>query len=126
MPVRGHVSDEQRPITALDANYHHSANRLEQVLARRTNVLAEHERLAVATLIAVDEAAADMADQFSSGLAAQLLGTEPAQVRRLANAHPVTTKGPGTDGPTRSVTGAIGRPRARAGRPCSAPLSATP
>lgn len=93
MPVRGHVRDEQRPITALDANYHHAANRLKQVLARRTNVLAEHERLAVATLTAVDQVTADMADQFSSGLAAQLPGTEPAHVRRLANAHAVTTKG---------------------------------
>ncbi len=83
MPARGYVCDEQRPITALDAYNHHPVNRPEQARARRTGVLAEHERSVVATLAAVDHIAADMANQLSSRLDAQLLGTEPAQVKRL-------------------------------------------
>ncbi len=93
MPVGGYVRDEQQPITALDAHYPHDADRLEQAVAHRTDVLAEHERLAVATLAAVDQVTEDMANQLSSGLAAQLLGAEPAQMGRLANAHAVTTNG---------------------------------
>ena len=46
MPVRAQVRDAQRAIAALDANYCHAANRLEQLLAHRPDVLAEQDRLA--------------------------------------------------------------------------------
>ena len=44
MRVRAQVRDAQRAIAPLDANYHHVANRLEQVLARRADVLVEQHR----------------------------------------------------------------------------------
>jgi hypothetical protein len=70
----------------------HAANRLEQALARRADLVAEHERLVAAARAAVDQAIVDMANQPSSGLAAHLPGTDPAEVRRLAKTYAVTTK----------------------------------
>jgi hypothetical protein len=89
MPVRPGVREAQRTIAALDAAHAHAAGRLDQALARRAEVLAEQDRLVALARAAVGQAVADMANQVSAELAAQLLGLGLAEVRRLAKAHPL-------------------------------------
>jgi hypothetical protein len=48
MPARAQVRDAQRALAALELNDRHVADRLEDVLARRTDVLTDQDRLVAA------------------------------------------------------------------------------
>jgi len=98
MPVRPEVREAQRTIAALDAAHRHAANRLEDALARRAEVVAEQGQLVAMARADLDRAVAAMANQVSAELAAQLLGLELADVRRLAKLYPFVA----TDSPSRS------------------------
>lgn len=82
MPVRPEVRDTQRVLAALDAAHARAAAALDAALARRNEVVAEHDRHVAAARAALDAAVADMAEQISVELTAQLLGLDPAMVRR--------------------------------------------
>ena len=88
MPVRPEVREAQRTIAALDAAHRNATTRLDQVLARRAEVLAEQDRLAASAQAAVERSVAEMANQLSAELAAQLLGLELIEVRRIAKGDP--------------------------------------
>ena len=93
MPVRPEVREAQRTIAVLDAAHRHAVDRLDQVLVRRAEVLAEQDRLVATAQGVVEQAVADMANQVSVELAAQLLCLEPAEVRRLSKAYPLASAG---------------------------------
>ena len=88
MPVRPEVREAQRLLAALDAAHAHAVGRLAQAVQRRAEVLAEQHGLVASAQEALDQAVADMANQVSVELAARLLDLDPAEVRRLAKAHP--------------------------------------
>lgn len=87
MPVRPEVRDTQRVLAALDAAHARAAAALDAALARRDEALAEHDRHVAAARAALDAAVADMAEQISVALTAQLLGLDPATVRRCLKSH---------------------------------------
>ena len=107
MPVRPEVREAQRLLAALDAAHAHAAERLAQAVERRAEVLAEQDRLVAAAQEALEQAVADMANQVSAELAAQLCGFELAEVRRLAKAHPSLPGSPAS--PVRPGTRAAGQ-----------------
>ena len=88
MPVRPEVRDAQRLLAALDNAHAHAVGRLAQAVERRAEVLAEQDRLVATAQEALEQAVADMANQGSVELASQLFDLGPAEVRRLAKAHP--------------------------------------
>lgn len=90
MPVRSEVRHAQRLLASLASAHDHAADRLAQAPARRTEALAEQDRLVGEAREALERSAADMAHLVSAELAAQLLDLELAEVRRLAKAHPST------------------------------------
>ena len=90
MPVRPEVRDAQRLLASSAAAHDHAAGRLAQALARRSETLAEQDRLVREAQEALGRSVADMARLVSAELAAELAGLEAAEVRRLAKAHPPT------------------------------------
>lgn len=82
MPVRPEVRDTQRVLAALDAAHARAAGALDAAVARREEAVAEHDRHVAAARAGLDAAVADMAEQISVELTAQLLGLDPATVRR--------------------------------------------
>jgi hypothetical protein len=93
MSIRPQVRQAQRAIAALDAAHRQAAARLEEALARRAEVIADQDHLVSVAQAASGRAVADMAPQLSAELGAQLLGLEPAEVRRLAKAYPPLAAG---------------------------------
>ena len=91
MAVRDEVRDAQRALATLDAAHRRAVARLDQALARRTDVLAEADRQVAAAQGAVEAAIADMARQVSADLTATVLGLDVAEVRRLAKSCPTAT-----------------------------------
>jgi phage shock protein A len=88
LPVRPEVREAQRLLAALDTAHAHAVGHLAQAVERRAEVLAEQDRLVATAKEALEQAVADMANQVSVELAAQLFDLGPAEVRRLAKAHP--------------------------------------
>lgn len=82
MAVRSKVRDAQRAIAALDVAHRHATARLERATARRAAVVAEHDRRVHEAELAVAATVAEMARQLSTGLTAQMLGCNEADVRR--------------------------------------------
>ena len=91
MAVRDEVRDAQRALATLDAAHRRAVARLDQALARRTDVLAEADRQVAAAQGAVEAAIADMARQVSADLTAAVLGLGVTEVRRLAKSCPTAT-----------------------------------
>ena len=88
----------QRLLAALDAAHAHAVGRLAQAVERRAEVLAEQDRLVATAQEALEQAVADMANQVSVELAAQLFDLGLAEVRRLAKAHPSLPGSPASPG----------------------------
>ena len=107
MPVRSEVREAQRLLAALDAAHAHATRRLAQAVGRRAEVPADQDRLVAAAQGALERAVADMANQVSAELAAQLCGFELAEVRRLAKAYPSSPGSPPS--PVRPGTRAAGQ-----------------
>lgn len=87
MPVRPEVRDTQRTLAALDAAHRRAVALLDQAVGRRAEVLAEHERHVADAEAAVEAAVAEMADQVSVGLTAQILGLDVATIRRCVKSQ---------------------------------------
>lgn len=94
MAVRPKVRDAQRTLAALDMAHRQAAARLEQVTAQRAKAVAEHDRRVHAADLAVAAAVAEMARQLSTGLTAQMLGCDEADVRRYVKAAAGHTAAP--------------------------------
>ena len=90
MPVRPEVRDAQRLLAALAAAHGHAAERLAQAVARRTEALAEQDRLVGEAQETLERSVATMAHLVSVERVAQLFDLELAEVRRVAKAHPST------------------------------------
>lgn len=90
MPLRPEVRDAQRTLAALDAAHSRAVGRLNQVLARRAELIAEQDRQVAAAQTEVDQAVAAMAGEVSIELTAHLLELDVADVRRLVKAHAAT------------------------------------
>ena len=88
MPVRPEVREAQRLLAALDAAHAHAVERLAQAVERRSEVLGEQDRFVASAQEALEQAVADMANQVSAELAAQLFELDLPEVRRLAKARP--------------------------------------
>lgn len=86
MAVRTTVRDAQRTIAALDKAHSHATARLERAVARRTELIAEQDRLVAEARDEVDRAVGEMAAEIGVELTAGLLGRDPAEVRRFAKA----------------------------------------
>ena len=84
MPVRSAVRDAQRQLAVLDAAYARSRDRLERACARRAVVAAEHDHVVSNARAAVEAAVADMVVAVGPAMAAELLGLELVDVRRVA------------------------------------------
>jgi len=83
MSLRPEVRDAQRTLAALDGAHRRAVARLDQVLARRAEVIAQQDRVVAAAKEEVDKAVAAMAGELSVELTAQLLDLDVAEVRRL-------------------------------------------
>jgi hypothetical protein len=83
MPVRDAVRDAQRRIAALDAACARAVAKLNRASAQRAEVLAGQERLVAIARKEVQRTVAAMADAVGAQLTANLLGLDPADVRRL-------------------------------------------
>lgn len=108
MAVRSTVRDAQRTIAALDKAHTHAAARLDRVIARRAEAIAEQDRLVAEARDEVERTVGEMAAVVGVELTAGLLGRDPADVRRLAKAADT----PGTARASTVVTAAR-----RPGRP---------
>lgn len=86
MPVRDTVRDAQRQLVLLDAAHTRAVDRLHQAVARRTEVMAEQDRLVKAAEADVERTVAEMASVLGPELTANLLGMGPADVRRAVAA----------------------------------------
>ena len=104
MPVRPEVREAQRLLAALDTAHAHAVGRLAQAVERRAEVLAEQDRLVATAREALEWAVADMANQVSVELAAQLFDLGPAEVRRLAKARPSLPGSPVSSGRSNART----------------------
>ncbi len=91
MVVRDEVRDAQRALATLDAAHRRAVARLDQALARRSEVLAEADLQVGTAQGAVEAAIADMARQVSVDLTATVLGLDVAEVRRLVKSCPTAT-----------------------------------
>jgi hypothetical protein len=83
MPLRPEVRDAQRTLATLDAAHRRAVARLNQVLARRAELIAEQDRHVAAAQAEVDKAVMAMASEVSVELTAHLLDLDVADVRRL-------------------------------------------
>jgi hypothetical protein len=90
MPLRPEVRDAQRTLATLDAAHRRAVARLNQVLARRAELIAEQDRHVAAAQAEVDNAVVDMANEVSVELTAHLLDLDVADVRRLVKARSAT------------------------------------
>jgi hypothetical protein len=90
MPIRPEVRDAQRTLAALDAAHSRAVGRLNQVSARRVELIAEQDRQVAAAQTEVDQAVAAMAGEVSVELTAHLLELDVADVRRLVKARAAT------------------------------------
>lgn len=88
MVVRDEVREAQRALAALDAAHGRAVAHLDQVLARRQDVLVEADRQVAAASDAVEAAVAEMARQVSAELTAAVLGLDVAEVRRAVKNSP--------------------------------------
>ena len=86
MPLRPEVRDAQRTLATLDAAHRRAVYRLNQVLARRAELIARQDDHVATAQAEVDKAVAAMASEVSVELTAQLLGLDVAEVRRLVKA----------------------------------------
>jgi hypothetical protein len=82
MPVRDTVRDAQRQLVLLDAAHTRAVARLHQAVARRTQVMADQDRLVKAAEADVERTVAEMASVLGPELTANLLGVEPVDIRR--------------------------------------------
>jgi hypothetical protein len=86
MPLRPEVRDAQRTLATLDAAHRRAVARLNQVLARRADLISEQDRHVAAAQAQVDKAVVAMASEVSVELTAHLLDLDAADVRRLVKA----------------------------------------
>jgi hypothetical protein len=86
MPLRPEVRDAQRTLATLDAAHRRAVARLNQVLARRTELIAQQNDYVATAQTEVDEAVVAMASEVSVELTAHLLDVDAADVRRLVKA----------------------------------------
>lgn len=87
MAVRDQVRDAQRTLARLDAAHMRARAKLAQALARRSEVVADQDRLVAAVEAEVNASVAAMATAVGPDLAADLLGIDPATVRRVTKAR---------------------------------------
>jgi hypothetical protein len=86
MPFRPEVRDAQRTLATLDAVHLRAASRLNQVLARRAELIAQQDDHVATAQSELDKAVVAMASEVSVELAAHLLDLDVADVRRLVKA----------------------------------------
>ena len=84
MATRTTVRDYQRLIARLDAGHGRAQAQLAAARQKRSEVIAEQDRLVRDAEAAVDEAVAAMAVEVGAELAASLLERDVSEVRRLA------------------------------------------
>jgi hypothetical protein len=94
MPIRREVRDTQRTIASLDAAHARAIALLDGAVARRTEIVADQDRRVAAAQSEVERAVADMSNQISIELTAQLLGLDPAVVRHYNKTHPAADDEP--------------------------------
>lgn len=87
MPVRETVRDAQRRLAALDADYARAVARFNRASARRTEVLADQDRLVAFAQEDVDRTVVVMAEAVGAQLTASVLGLDEADVRRVAKSR---------------------------------------
>jgi hypothetical protein len=87
MSVRETVRDAQRRLAALDADYARAVAKLNRASARRAEVLAEQDRLVALAHEDADRTVVVMADAVGAQLTANVLGLDPADVRRLVKSR---------------------------------------
>jgi hypothetical protein len=97
MPIRPDVRDIQRTIAALDAAHARAIGALDQAVARRTEIVADQDCQVAEAQSEVERAVADMANQISIELTSQLLGLDPAAVRRYSKTHRAAGYEPGRE-----------------------------
>jgi hypothetical protein len=86
MPLRPEVRDAQRTLATLDGAHRRAVARLNQVVARRAELITEQDRHVAAAQAKVDKAVVAMASEVSVELTAHLLDLDVADVRRLVKA----------------------------------------
>jgi hypothetical protein len=84
MPTRDEVKDYQRRLAALDAAHIKARARLDTLVARRAEAVAEQDQLVAKGEDEVRRAVLDIANAFGPRMAADLVGLDLAEVRRLA------------------------------------------
>jgi hypothetical protein len=82
-PTKGAVRDYQRRMAQLGAAYAKAHARLETARAKRAAVLAKQDGLVAAAEDAVHRSVMDLAVTFGPGMAADVVGLEPGEVRRI-------------------------------------------
>lgn len=87
MPLRPEVRDAQRTLATLDAAHRRAVARLNQVLARRAELIAQQDDHVAAAQAELDKAVVAMASEVSVELTAHLLDLDVADVRRLVKAR---------------------------------------
>jgi hypothetical protein len=87
MSVRETVRDAQRRLAALDADYARAVARFNRASVRRAEVLADQDRLVAFAQENVEQTVAVMADVVGAQLTANVLGLDPADVRRLVKSR---------------------------------------
>ncbi|MDA8045091.1 MAG: hypothetical protein M0Z30_07630 [Actinomycetota bacterium] len=107
MPVRSKVRAAQQAIAAYDAAHARASARLDQAIARRSEVLAEADRQVEVARAGVEQAVAAMARGVSVELTAQLLGLDPAEIRRLTKTCPEAPLSPERAGGKASSNGTV-------------------
>jgi hypothetical protein len=99
MSVRETVRDAQRRLAALDADYARAVAKLNRASARRAEVLREQGRLVAIAQEDVDRTVVAMADAVGAQMTANLLGLDPANVRRLVKSGGAAFGGSDPAGP---------------------------
>jgi N-acyl-D-aspartate/D-glutamate deacylase len=84
MPRPNNVRDAQRRLAELDSEYRRSFAKLDWAIARRSEILIQHERRVAAAQSEVEKTVALMAAEIGADLTAALLSLEVTQVRRVA------------------------------------------
>lgn len=93
-PTPEAVKDYQRRMAQLAAAHSKALERLEAMLARRAEALAEHDRRVAEAGTEVRGAIASMAVEVGPELTANVLGLDPIVVRRLAKKGSADTNPP--------------------------------
>ena len=87
MPVRETVRDAQRRLAAVDAGHARAVAKLNRASARRAEVLADQDRLVAFAEEDVERTVVVMAETVGAQLTANVLGLDPADVRRLVKSR---------------------------------------